>query len=75
MTPSEKLLALKRSSRRLGPPKGGVCDGRVETYSRVTGFYRPAQHFNAGKQEEMAQRRVFRIDKEELNCERSARGA
>ncbi len=39
----------------------GKC--RVEVFSRVTGFFRPVQEWNKGKQEEFKMRKYFRIVK------------
>lgn len=36
---------------------------KCEVYSRVVGFYTPVQQWNDGKQEEMKQRKTFKIDK------------
>lgn len=33
-----------------------VCGKKCEVYSRVVGYYRPVQLWNAGKQEEFRQR-------------------
>lgn len=32
-----------------------------EVYSRVVGFLRPVEHWNAGKQQEFSERKVFRV--------------
>ena len=37
---------------------------KVEVYSRVTGFMRPVQAFNPGKQEEFKDRQKYKIGKE-----------
>lgn len=37
------------------------CTAKVETWSRVVGFYRPVQQWNDGKQEEFKQRVVFNV--------------
>jgi len=36
----------------------------VETYSRVSGYYRPVQQWNPGKQEEFRQRKELKIPEE-----------
>jgi ribonucleoside-triphosphate reductase len=36
--------------------KKGKCNGNVEVYQRVTGFFRPVQTYNKGKQEEFKDR-------------------
>jgi len=38
------------------------CGRATETYSRITGYYRPVQHWNIGKQEEFKNRKTYRID-------------
>lgn len=35
------------------------CSGLTEVYSRVTGFYRPVQAWNAGKTAEFFERRTY----------------
>lgn len=35
------------------------CGAATEVWSRVTGFYRPVQAYNPGKQEEYHERTVF----------------
>lgn len=40
------------------------CDGKVEVYQRVTGFFRPFDGFNKGKQEEFKDRVSYNIDKQ-----------
>ncbi len=37
----------------------GKC--KVEVFSRVTGFFRPVQEWNKGKQEEFKDRKTFKI--------------
>jgi ribonucleoside-triphosphate reductase len=46
------------------------CGGKVEVYSRITGYYRPIEHWNDGKKQEFEKRTEYRIsDKitEEVN--------
>lgn len=38
-----------------------ICGDESLVYSRVTGYYRPVQRFNAGKTEEFAQRVKFKL--------------
>ena len=38
---------------------------RCEVYSRVMGYYRPTAYWNAGKQQEFADRRAYREPKRE----------
>lgn len=35
------------------------CNEKCECYSRVTGFYRPINNFNIGKQEEFKERHTY----------------
>jgi len=37
----------------------------TEIYSRVVGYFRPVNQWNAGKQEEFAQRKEYKIKQEE----------
>ena len=34
-----------------------------EVYSRVVGYLRPISQYNAGKQQEVKERKMFKIDK------------
>lgn len=43
------------------------CGEPTEVYSRITGYYRPVQHWNDGKQEEHRERRLYVV--EEGDCE------
>lgn len=38
-----------------------------EVYSRVVGYLRPIQNWNDGKQQEFADRQVFRVPDEDAN--------
>jgi len=38
------------------------CGKKTEVYSRVVGYFRPVQNWNAGKKEEFKQRLTFKID-------------
>jgi len=38
------------------------CSGKVETYSRVVGFYRPTSLWNRGKKEEFKERVPYLIN-------------
>lgn len=42
-----------------------VCGNPTETYSRITGYYRPIQHWNAGKQSEFVDRRTYHFTENE----------
>ena len=37
------------------------CGEKCEIYSRVTGYYRPVANFNRGKQEEVRDRKMFKV--------------
>ena len=37
------------------------CTGKVETFSRVCGFFRPVQQWNKGKKDEFRDRKEFVI--------------
>jgi len=41
------------------------CGEEAEVYSRIVGYYRPVQNWNAGKKAEYEERSVYRIDKKE----------
>jgi len=38
------------------------CDGKMEVWTRVVGFYRPTNGFNKGKKEEYNMRKTFNIN-------------
>lgn len=39
------------------------CNEKCEVYSRVVGYLRPVQYWNAGKQEEFKERTDYNVDK------------
>jgi ribonucleoside-triphosphate reductase len=39
-----------------------ICSKSTETYSRITGYYRPVQHWNNGKQQEFKQRKTYSLE-------------
>lgn len=43
------------------------CKRPTETYSRITGYYRPVQHWNDGKASEFKQRKTYGINGDEIN--------
>ena len=54
------------------------CGGKVEVYSRITGYYRPIEHWNDGKKQEFEKRTEYRIsDKitEEVNIGNGGEGS
>lgn len=44
-----------------------ICCGPTETYSRITGYYRPVQNWNDGKSQEFKDRKLYDIDHSILN--------
>jgi len=44
------------------------CGNPTEVYSRVTGYLRPIQNWNKGKREEWAERKLFKVRKEQVTC-------
>ena len=38
-----------------------ICGQKTEVYSRITGYYRPVQNWNAGKEQEFKDRKVYNI--------------
>lgn len=42
----------------------------VECFSRISGYYRPVQQWNKGKQSEMAERKILKIPVEVKNDKR-----
>ncbi len=43
-----------------------ICGGRVEVYSRITGYYRPVQNWNDGKTQEFLDRKTYDIEHSNL---------
>lgn len=43
------------------------CGKETEVYSRITGYYRPVQHWNKGKKEEFKNRKTFNVFRREVN--------
>lgn len=56
MTEREPHEAEKRVNERT------VLRVPCEVYSRIVGYLRPVQAWNQGKQQEFAERRVFRVE-------------
>ena len=48
-------------------PKG-ACGLPVETWSRVTGYFRPVSSWNHGKKEEFKERRTFNMKQAACSC-------
>ena len=42
------------------------CGERTEVYSRITGYYRPVQNWNAGKTEEFKERKLYDVGHSKL---------
>ena len=45
-----------------------VCNSKTEVYSRVVGYLRPVQAWNAGKQEEFRDRKTYSEKKALEHC-------
>ena len=39
-----------------------MCDGKIEVYSRVVGYFRPVSSWNDGKQEEFKDRKFYTVE-------------
>jgi anaerobic ribonucleoside-triphosphate reductase len=48
-----------------------VCGKTTEVYSRITGYYRPVQNWNAGKSEEFKERKTYDIAASHLTHEKN----
>ncbi len=42
-----------------------MCKENMEVYSRVVGYFRPVQNWNAGKQEEWKDRQFYAVEASE----------
>lgn len=40
------------------------CGRKCEVFSRIVGYYRPVNLWNAGKREEFRQRKMFKIEED-----------
>ena len=49
------------------------CGKSAEVYSRITGYYRPVQNWNAGKTQEYKERREYVVGRSKLTCPPSAK--
>ena len=47
------------------------CGEPTEVYSRITGYYRPVQNWNAGKSQEYKNRTEYEVSKNLMSCETS----
>ncbi|MCL2820653.1 MAG: ribonucleoside triphosphate reductase [Oscillospiraceae bacterium] len=46
-----------------------TCDETTEVYSRITGYYRPVQNWNAGKTQEFKARKVYDVSNDTASYE------
>jgi len=44
------------------------CGETTEVYSRITGYYRPVQNWNAGKTQEFKARKVYNVDDSKISA-------
>lgn len=44
-----------------------ICHKPTEVYSRITGYYRPVQNWNAGKSQEFKERKVYKPNQQTLD--------
>jgi ribonucleoside-triphosphate reductase len=42
------------------------CGGKVEVYSRITGYYRPVEHWNDGKKQEFENRKEYVVENRQM---------
>lgn len=42
------------------------CDTKTEVYSRITGYYRPVEHWNEGKAQEFKERKLYDVPNSKL---------
>ena len=49
------------------------CGEETEVYSRITGYYRPVQNWNAGKSQEYKERRLYEPDHSQLKKEAASK--
>lgn len=66
VTPRPKLTTQISGAVCMGCPEDKSCTVRAipcEVYSRVVGYYRPVDNWNAGKQAEFKARHLHMIDK------------
>lgn len=40
------------------------CDGKMEVYSRIVGYFRPISQWNKGKESEFKDRKEFKVKKD-----------
>ncbi|NLZ90170.1 MAG: ribonucleoside triphosphate reductase, partial [Clostridiales bacterium] len=50
----------------------GQCGRKTEVYSRITGYYRPVQNWNAGKAQEFRERKEYSVLERQAGPARSA---
>ena len=44
-----------------------ICGKPTEVYSRITGYYRPVQNWNAGKSQEFKERKTYNVNNSEFH--------
>jgi anaerobic ribonucleoside-triphosphate reductase len=60
MTELEKIeKQIKEIEKKMNDPH--LCEGTSMVYTRVTGYYRPVEYFNSGKQQEFIERLEYLI--------------
>jgi len=52
-----------------------TCNEKTEVYSRIVGYYRPVQNWNAGKAEEFKHRKTYKEEKGINGCFKNELGA
>ena len=57
MTNKEIIAEIEVKKKELLETKGSEC----EVYSRSVGYYRPVKFWNAGKQEEFKDRKMYKV--------------
>jgi hypothetical protein len=59
MWAKDTQLLIKKKGRKKKMKKEKPCSLPTEVYSRVVGYFRPVQNWNAGKKEEFKDRKVY----------------
>ena len=44
-----------------------TCGAKAEVYSRITGYYRPIEHWNEGKKQEFEKRKEYEVEREKMS--------
>ncbi len=53
---------LNEQIAELETKRDGVTGRPCEVYSRIVGYYRPVQHWNKGKKQELAERKLYEVN-------------